>query len=94
MHTDTGCLLKTALAHPVGNTNKFEISLLDFYWEIEQDKVIRRDGPTAVESKLLSGPLSSHTKAGDVDVFHVGVMGMEDTSIIQFWDVEFTGTLP
>ena len=88
------------LAHPVGNTNKFEISLLigaDFYWKIVQDKIIRGDGPTAVESKLgylLSGPLSSHGEADDVEVFHVRVMGIEDTSTTQFWDVESTGTLP
>ena len=88
------------LAHPVGNTNKFEISLLigaDFYWKIVQDKIIRGDGPTAVESKLgylLSGPLSSHREGDDIDIFHVGVMGTEDTNITQFWDVEFTGTSP
>ena len=62
-----------------------------------QDKIIRGDGPTAVESKLgylLSGPLSSHREGDDIDIFHVGVMGTEDTDITQFWDVEFTGTSP
>ena len=88
------------LAHPVGNDN-FEISLLigaDFYWKIVQDKIVRGNGPTAMESKigyLLSGPLSPpHTALDGVDVLHVGVEGMEGTNIAQFWNVEFTGTLP
>ncbi|XP_060570545.1 uncharacterized protein LOC132728870 [Ruditapes philippinarum] len=51
------------LAHPVTNDRDFEISLLigaDSYWKIVQDKVIRGNGPTAVQSRLgylLSGPL-------------------------------------
>ena len=51
-----------------------------------------------MESKigyLLSGPLSSsHTDTNGIDVLHVGVVGMKGTNIAQFWDVEFTGTLP
>ncbi|XP_060557728.1 uncharacterized protein LOC132718116 [Ruditapes philippinarum] len=51
------------LAHPVTNDRDFEISLLigaDSYWKIVQDKVVRGNGPTAVQSRLgylLSGPL-------------------------------------
>ena len=89
------------LAHPVGKDNNFEISLLigaDLYWNIVQDKIKRGNGPTAMESKigyLLSGPLSSsHSDTNGIDVLHVGVVGMKGTNIAQFWDVEFTGTLP
>lgn len=48
-----------------------------------------------MESKiryLLSGPLSSpQTETDGIDVLHMKVMGMKDTNIAQFWDVEFTG---
>ena len=51
------------LAHPIGFTQKFQISLLigvDHYWEIMGNHIVRGTGPTAMESKfgyLLSGPL-------------------------------------
>ena len=51
------------LAHPVSSAEKFEISLLigvDYYWEIVGNHIVRRRGPTAMQSKLgylLSGPL-------------------------------------
>ena len=65
---------------------------------IAQEKIIRGNGPTAMESKiryLLSGPLSSsHTDTDGIDVLHVGVDGMKGTNIAQLWEVEFTGTLP
>ena len=44
---------------------------------------------------MLSGPLSTpYMKANNIDILHVGVMETEHTSITQFWDAEFTGTLP
>ena len=51
------------LAHPVGYSEKFHISLLigvDHYWEIVGNHIVRGTGPVAMESKLgylLSGPL-------------------------------------
>ena len=53
------------LAHPVTNDENFHISILigaDFYWQFIQDRIVRGDGPTGVESRLgylLSGPLPS-----------------------------------
>ena len=49
------------LAHPVTTENSFDISLLigaDSYWKIVQNRVVRGNGPTAVQSRigyLLSG---------------------------------------
>ena len=89
------------LAHPVQATGKFEISLLvgaDFYWHIVQDRVIRGNGPTTVESKigyLLSGPLSPHSNVDTVEALHVGITAFQEASDTkQFWNVEFTGTIP
>ena len=51
------------LAHPMKTDEMFEISLLigaDAYWKLVQNRVVRGDEPTAVQSKLgyfLSGPL-------------------------------------
>jgi len=51
------------LAHPVTEDDSFEINILvgaDHYWTFIQDRIIRGDGPTAVQSRLdylLSGPL-------------------------------------
>ena len=55
------------LAHPLTGEDIFSISLLigaDKYWDIVGNRVIRGDGPTAVQSKigyLLSGPLPTPT---------------------------------
>ena len=57
------------LAHPVSADNLFEINILigaDHYWDIVGDKVIRGNGPTAMESKLgylISGPITQKTTA-------------------------------
>jgi hypothetical protein len=65
-------LRELPLAHPVTNHEKFEISLLvgaDHYWDIVEDRVIRGNGPTAVQSKisyLLSGPLPTHHPVNEV----------------------------
>ena len=83
------------LAHPVGSDNKFEITLLvgaDFYWNLVQDKIIRGNGPTAVESKigyLLSGPLSLSDTKASVSMFHASVMQSNEP---KFWDTEQLGT--
>ena len=83
------------LAHPVGSDNKFEITLLvgaDFYWNLVQDKIIRCNGPTAVESKigyLLSGPLSPSDTKASVSMFHASVMQCNEP---KFWDTEQLGT--
>ena len=88
------------LAHPVRNSDNFEITLLigaDFYWNIVQDRIVRGNGPTAVESKigyLLSGPLSQPNDTSDIGMLHVGTVTGVGTHIDKFWDVEFTGTLP
>ena len=56
------------LAHPATNDGYFEIMVLigaDYYWNIVQDRVIRGNGFTAVESKigyLLSGPTTGCNK--------------------------------
>ena len=83
------------LAHPVESDNKFEITLLvgaDFYWNLVQDKIIRGNGPTAVESKigyLLSGPLSPSDTKASVSMFHTSVMQCNEP---KFWDTEQLGT--
>ena len=55
------------LAHPLTGEDIFSISLLngaDKYWDIVGNRVVRGDGPTAVQSKigyLISGPLPTST---------------------------------
>ena len=55
------------LAHTVCSGDKFEIAMLigtDYYWDIVQNKIIRGNGPTAVQSRLgylLSGSMSNST---------------------------------
>lgn len=61
------------LAHPITDESIVEIDVLigaDYYWQFVGDKIIRGDGPTAVNSNLgylLSGPLkeTSIVKAYD-----------------------------
>ena len=82
------------LARPMGSDNKFEITLLvgaDFYWNLVQDKIIRGNGPTAVESKigyLLSGPLSPSDTKASVRMFHTSVMQCNEP---KFWDTDTIG---
>ena len=87
------------LAHPVRAAGNFEISLLvgaDSYWRIVQDRVVRGNGPTAVESRigyLLSGPLSPHTNSDTIEALHVAMTPLlTSTTNKQIWDVDFTGT--
>ena len=61
------CGLK--LAHPVSAGNLLNINILigaDHYWDIVGDKIIRGNGPTAMESKLgylISGPITPKATA-------------------------------
>ena len=86
------------LANLVQGTDKFEISLLvgaDFYWRIVQDRVVRGNGPTAVESKigyLLSGLLSPHANTDTIEALHAGITSLHTpTDNKRLWDIEFTG---
>ena len=57
------------LAHPASAGDLFDINVLigaDHYWDIVGDKVIKGNGPTAMESKLgylISGPITQRTTA-------------------------------
>ena len=89
------------LAHPVTSDENFQISILigaDFYWQFVQDRVVRGDGPVAVESKLgylLSGPLPLPVTATSTS-FYVSILSCttENTHHNSFWQVESTGTNP
>ena len=89
------------LAHPVTSDENFHISVLigaDFYWQFIQDRIVRGDGPTAVESRLgylLSGPLpftqSLHITCSQV--LNLSYM-TEDIDCDNFWQIESMGTSP
>ena len=61
------------LAHPASAGSLFDINVLigaDHYWDIVGDKVIRGNGPTAMESKLgylISGPITQRTTASSMN---------------------------
>ena len=84
------------------NNENFEISLLvgaDHYWDIVQDKIIRENGPTAVQSKLgylLSGPLptpdSVHKVANFLSISTSPMMQEDDLQ--RFWLLESLGISP
>lgn len=92
-------LRRLKLAHPVMHGDQFEINLLiggDFYWDIVQDKVIRGNGPTAVNSKigyLLSGPVPAKgnnnmsTSMMNILVCHKE----EEIDLEKFWKLESLG---
>ena len=88
------------LAHPITENENFEISVLigaDHYWHFVEDRVIRGNGPTAVQSKLgylLSGPLPSatHVSTTLVHIFHVSATSTDTTCHLEkFWQVESAG---
>ena len=87
------------LAHPVTSDENFHISILigaDFYWRFVQDRVVRGDGPTAVESTLgylLSGPLplSQSVSTSCVQISNLSCI-TEHTDYNTFWKVESMGT--
>ena len=84
------------LAHPAMNDGYFEIMVLigaDYYWSIVQDRVIRGNGPTAVESKigyLLSGPTTGCNKKLPPTLM-MNIMtshSAEEVDLERFWKVE------
>ena len=72
------------LAHPVGTSEKFDISLLigaDHYWQVVGNHIVRGKGPTAMESKLgylLSGPLSQQIQSTNTMVFHTQTLDLSN----------------
>jgi len=58
--TQLSYLIDLPLAHPVTTDDNFKISIgADHYWDIVEDHIVRRNGPTAMASKLgylFSGP--------------------------------------
>ena len=78
----------------------FEISLLigvDHYWDIVEDRIIRGNGPTAMQSKLgylLSGPVASTSNTRNYPTNMLNVMlshREEDDRIERFWNLETLG---
>ena len=73
------------LAHPLTGEDIFSISLLigaDKYWDIVGNRVIRGDGPTAVQSKigyLFSGPLPTPTTETALDCLMNMITSPQDT---------------
>ena len=89
------------LAHPVTSGENFQISILigaDFYWQFIQDRIVRGEGPTAVESRLgylLSGPLPfPHS----VYIMCSQVLTLscitEEVDCDSFWQIESMTTTP
>jgi hypothetical protein len=95
-------LKKLKLAHPLTDSDVFEIEMLigaDAYWEIVQDRVIRGNGQTAVQSKigfLLSGPLpvGSHIPTTTSRILLVMTSPPETSEIERFWKLESLGINP
>ena len=90
------------LAHPLTTNKEFNISLLvgaDHYWDIVGNRIIRGDGPTAVESKLgylISGPspipISQFvTSANSVMMLTTPT---SEFNLEKFWDLESIGVTP
>ncbi|XP_065941328.1 uncharacterized protein [Magallana gigas] len=85
------------LAHPVSSDEQFHISMLigaDYYWSIVGDRIIRGNGPTAVESKvgyLISGPIHSSGKQHS-GMFHIlADHKVEEVDLEKFWKIESMG---
>ena len=85
------------MAQPVNAGPHSHISILigaDFYWSFVGDRVIRGNGPTAVDSKLgylLSGPMSRDvTFPNEVAAFHVMAETTPDP-LERFWEIESIG---
>ena len=89
------------LAHPVTSDENFQISILigaDFYWLFIQDRIVRGEGPTAVESRLgylLSGPLpfphSVYITCSQVLTLSCIT---EEVDCDNFWQIESTAITP
>ncbi|XP_052699402.1 uncharacterized protein LOC128176925 [Crassostrea angulata] len=85
------------LAHPISSDEQFHISMLigaDYYWSIVGDRIIRGNGPTAVESKvgyLISGPIHSSGKQHS-GMFHIlADHKVEEVDLEKFWKIESMG---
>ena len=87
------------LVHPAMNDGYFEIMVLigaDYYWSIVQDRVIRGNGPTAVESKI-GYLLSGHTTGCNKKLPPTSMMNImtsnsaEEVDLERFWKVESLG---
>ncbi|XP_071141877.1 uncharacterized protein [Mytilus edulis] len=92
--TQNGYLRGLKLAHTMTQQDSFEISLLvgaDHYWNIVEYHIVRRNGPTAVKSKigyLLSGPTySKKTSMFNVLISHKD----EEYNLERFWNLESIG---
>ena len=86
------------LAHPLTGEDIFSISLLigaDKYWDIVGYRVIRGDGPTAVQSKigyLLFGPLPTPTTETATDCIMNTITSPPDMyDLERFWKLETLG---
>ena len=83
------------LAHPVTSDDNFRVSIFigaDYYWHFVQDRLVRRIGPTAVESRLgylLSGPLPL-VNTSCVQITRLSCI--TDIDYNTFWEVESMGT--
>ena len=83
------------LAHPLTGEDIFSISLLigaDKYWDIVGNRVIRGDGPTAVQSKigyLLSGLLPTPTTETATDcIMNIITSPPDMYDLERFWKLE------
>ena len=88
------------LAHPLTGEDIFSISLLigaDKYWDIVGNRVIRGDGPTAVQSKigyLLSGPLPTPTTETSTDcIMNIITSPPDMYDLEHFWKLDTLGIL-
>ncbi|XP_053372929.1 uncharacterized protein LOC123565249 [Mercenaria mercenaria] len=88
------------LAHPISEDEDFEIEMLigaDHYWSVVQDKIIRGNGPTAIQSRigyLLSGPLYTENNPSPLPVSMMNIMTLhvqEELNLEKFWEVESMG---
>ena len=85
------------LAHPGNGDYTFTISMLivvDFYWDIVEDHIVRGNGPTAVKSKigyLLSGPVHTQQSRAIDHVFNVIASHMPTDVLECFWSLESMG---
>ena len=89
------------LAHAFPAHYGFRVNLLigaDYYWEFMEDKIIRGDGPTAVESKigyLLSGPTKKSTNEGGSSMLNILISHKEEEDDLEtFWKIESLGVTP
>jgi len=89
------------LAHPVTGDENFEIPILigaDYYWHFVQDKIVRGNGPTAVNSwlgYLLSGPLPLPQPVTSTSLYlTILSCTIVTTNMYQFWGAGSAGMSP